>query len=117
MRDLSSKWTAFTRTYSLRAWLVGSSILLLAGVLSGSLSTDPWKAVDLVFLVVFGLLLSRFTRTLVDSVKDGGDHLLVRRDNQVDRVPLEHIVDVEAGYLVNSGRVRSVSMTLRHLAS
>ena len=79
--------------------------MTLVVVLSGSLETDPWRAVDLVFLVVFGVLLSRFTRTLVDSVTDGGDHLLVSRDGKVERIPLKHIVDVEAGYLINSGRV------------
>ena len=105
MRMLSSKRTAFTRAYSLRVWVVGSAIMTLVVVLSGSLETDPWRAVDLVFLVVFGVLLSRFTRTLVDSVTDGGDHLLVSRDGKVERIPLKHIVDVEAGYLINSGRV------------
>jgi hypothetical protein len=105
MRVLSSKWSAYTRAFSLRVWIVGSTVMILVGVLSGAFGADPWKVVNLVFLLVFGFLLSRVTRTLVDSVSDGGDHLLVSRAGKLERIPLKHIVDVEVGYLVNTGRV------------
>ena len=79
--------------------------MAFVAAVSGALDTDPWKAVDLVFLILFGVLLSRFTHTLVDSVGDCGDHLLVSRDGKFEKIPVQSIVEVDAGYLVNSGRV------------
>lgn len=76
------------------------------GVSTGAYKKDFMFLVVPAFMAVFGyFIMKKLVWDLADEVYDCGDHLLVRKGNDEERVPLSNIMNVSASVLVNPPRI------------
>jgi len=103
MVRLSSRLNPFVRRFALPVWVCLAFGSAAYAAVQGGLTKDSSALfITAVFVVVFGYLLQRQSRQLVDSVVDCGGFLEVRRDEVVVRVPLQSIAEIATGYVPRS---------------
>ena len=74
-------------------WVAGIAVAgtLMAFEWRGG-APDAWRNWPFLVVAVIGFLFSKLMAAgMVDEVLDGGDHILVRLDNDVERIPLKRI--------------------------
>lgn len=84
---------------------------LLGSFVWTDISTGTYKK-DIMFLAVPGFmailgfaLMKKLVWDLIDEVYDCGDHLLVRRGDEEERIPLSGIINVSSSVATNPPRI------------
>jgi hypothetical protein len=106
MKRISSKSTFFSKRIFPIIWF-GLLVVFAAGsAMDGTIEQDPMALLVPVFMGVAGFFLMRFfVWDLADEVLDNGDHLLVRRGSEEERIALSNIMNVSASLNMNPQRV------------
>jgi hypothetical protein len=106
MRKISSGATTFHKKLFPLIWF-GSLAAFLVMALRGPLQEGQWMFLAMPLLMAaFGLvLMKKLVWDLVDEVHDGGDHLIIRKGGEQERVPLSNIMNVSASTNSNPPRV------------
>jgi hypothetical protein len=114
---ISSKMTVYYKRIFPALWFGFLAFFVLVAVTSfvfskaqGMVFIFPFLLVP-VIMVVFGYFLFRMLIfDLADEVTDEGAHLTVRKGHDVERIPLEDIINVNSTMMVNPPRI---TLTLR----
>lgn len=113
MKRISSRMTGFLKR-GLPVLLLGLVAAVVGALALGSHATPvPWVVLVSLPVIVFAIvavLLKMLVFDLVDEVHDAGDHLVVRKGDITERIPLAQIVNLSETVLVNPPRV---TLTLR----
>lgn len=113
MKRISSRMTGFLKR-GLPVLLLGLVAAVVGALALGSHATPvPWVVLVSPPVIVFAIvavLLKMLVFDLADEVHDAGDHLVVRKGDITERIPLAQIINLSATVLVNPPRV---TLTLR----
>ena len=113
MKRISSRMTGVLKR-GLPVLLLGLVAAVVGALALGSHATPvPWVVLVSLPVIVFAIvavLLKMLVFDLVDEVHDAGDHLVVRKGDITERIPLAQIVNLSETVLVNPPRV---TLTLR----
>jgi len=106
MKKISTPYIASIKILFPVLWfgIVGGAILVLWS--NGVAAKDPSALFIPVMMLLGGIFFMRvYAAPLADEVYDCGDHLLVRKDRQEERVPLADIINVNANLAVKPARI------------
>lgn len=113
MKRISSRMTGFLKR-GLPVLLLGLVAAVVGALALGSHATPvPWVvlvSLPVIVLAIVAVLLKMLVFDLADEVHDAGDHLVVRKGDITERIPLAQIVNLSETVLVNPPRV---TLTLR----
>ncbi len=85
----------------------GIPAIIIAGVVGTGFyhRAPPVVFAPLVLMVVGYVVMKNLVWDLMDEVYDCGDHLLVRKGDEEERIPLSRIINVSASIAVNPPRI------------
>lgn len=113
MKRISSRQTGFLK-YGFPLLMLGLAVAVVAAmVLARPQVPLPWVAIVSVpgiMLAIVAVLMKTLILDLADEVHDAGDHLVVRKGDITERVPLKDIVNIGWTVMINPARV---TLTLR----
>lgn len=113
MKRISSRQVGFLK-FGLPVLFLGLAVAVVSVMLVAARETPlPWVAIVSlpVFVLALGaVLMKTLVLDLADEVQDAGDHLVVRKGDITERVPLKEIVNIGWTVLINPPRV---TLTLR----
>ncbi|HSB25420.1 MAG TPA: hypothetical protein VLE94_20145 [Burkholderiaceae bacterium] len=102
MRYLSSSATFIPKYVFPVAWVAGMAYVAVAALVDG----HPGGAASAALVAVVVLVFRHFFASdLADQVVDLGDHLVVKRGLQTERVPLASIVEVTESVGINPAAI------------
>jgi hypothetical protein len=113
MTRISSRQVGFLK-YGLPVFFLGLTVAVVAAMLVAGRETPvPWVVIVSlpVFMLALGaMLMKTLILDLADEVHDAGDHLVVRKGDITERVPLREIANIGWTVMINPPRV---TLTLR----
>ena len=113
IRRLSSKVTFFYKRLFPIFWFGLLLVFVVFALIGGRAGSETPIQVFIVplFMAVFGYVIMKLlVFDLVDQVWDAGEALVVKNNNQEDRIPLANIINVSHSTFMNPARV---TLTLR----
>lgn len=107
MKKISSGATVFYKRLFPLVWFGFIGFAVVMALLEGHLEKGQWMFVIMpLFMAVIGfVIMKQLLWDLVDEVRDGGDHLLIRKGDEQERVPLKNIINVSSTTHTNPPRV------------
>lgn len=113
MKRISSRMTGFLKR-GLPVLLLGL-VAAVVGILAlGKHATPvPWVvlvSLPVILFTIVAVLLKTLVFDLADEVHDAGDHLVVRKGDITERIPLAQIINLSETVMINPPRV---TLTLR----
>ena len=106
MKRISSRSTFFSKRIFPVIWFGILAVFVAGSVMDGAVWRDPMALLAPALMAVMGFLLMRFfVWDLADEVLDYGDHLLVRRGSEEERIALSNVMNVNASLNMNPQRV------------
>jgi hypothetical protein len=113
MKRISSRQTRFLK-YGFPVLMFGLAVAIVSAmILANRRVPVPWVVIvslPLLMLALGAVLMKTLILDLADEVHDAGDHLVVRKGDITERVPLKEIVNVGWTVMINPPRV---TLTLR----
>jgi hypothetical protein len=114
MHRISSKATFFYKRVFPVIWF-GVLLVIIATGLTGGMRSGgqvwvPFIAPPVLMMVAGYFIMKKLVFSMVDEVLDEGDALLIRNNDQTERVPLSAIINVSYSQFVNPPQV---TLTLR----
>lgn len=113
MKRISSRMTGFLKR-GFPVLLLGLVAAVVGALALGNHATPvPWVvlvSLPVILLTVVAVLLKTLVYDLADEVHDAGDHLVVRKGDITERIPLAQIINLSETVMINPPRV---TLTLR----
>ncbi|HYC54400.1 MAG TPA: hypothetical protein VEL28_05635 [Candidatus Binatia bacterium] len=105
-RKISSRSTVVNKKIVPALWFIFLAVFVITGIVRGKATENPAFLLIPTLMAVAGFVTTRkLVWDLADEVFDYGDHLLVRKGNEQERIALSNVINVSISSLINPPRI------------